>query len=168
MANYKLMIPWIKKWEGGYANDPDDAGGCTMQGITIATYQRYFGKDNTCSDLKNITDQQWEYIFKIGFWDKMQADEIKSQSVAELIVQMAWGSGAVTATKRIQKLLGVKVDGVIGPITLWHINKQNPRTLFTDLKDMREQWLVEISKKGNNKKYLKGWLNRLNDLKFVE
>ncbi|MDR1652479.1 MAG: peptidoglycan domain protein, partial [Prevotellaceae bacterium] len=28
----QLLINFIKKWEGGFANDPDDAGGATMAG----------------------------------------------------------------------------------------------------------------------------------------
>ena len=168
MANYKLMIPWIKKWEGGYANDPDDAGGCTMKGITIATYQRYFGKDKTCSDLKNITDDEWTYIFINGFWDKFKADQIENQSIAQLCVQMGWGSGTITAIKRIQRCLGCAADGIVGPITLSKINQKPARDVFEKLWQMRRLWLIEISKKGNNKKYLKGWLNRLDDLKLTE
>lgn len=168
MANYKLMIPWIKKWEGGYSNDPDDAGGCTMNGITIATYQRYFGKDKTCSDLKNITDDECTYIFINGFWDKFKADQIENQSIAQLCVQMGWGSGCVTAIKRIQRCLGCTADGIVGPITLNKLNQKPARDVFEKLWQMRRLWLIEISKKGNNKKYLKGWLNRLDTIKFTE
>lgn len=168
MADYKKMIPWILQWEGGYSNDKDDTGGCTMKGITIKTFQQYFGKDKTCEDLKKITDEQWEYIFKLGYWDKMKADEIKNQSVAQLIVQFAWGSGTVAATKKIQKLLGVKVDGVIGQITLFNINKQNPKELFEKLWNMRFDWLFEIAEKGNNRKFLKGWIKRLLSIKYQD
>ena len=166
MANYKLMIPWIKRWEGGWSNDKDDSGGCTMAGVTIKTFQQYYGKDQTCEDLKHITEQQWEHIFKTGYWDKMKADDINSQQVAELVVQMAWGSGPVTTTKRIQKLLGVKQDGVIGEITLWHINKQDPRELFEKLWNMRFDWLWEIGDTGKNKKFLKGWIKRLCSMRY--
>ena len=168
MADYKKMIPWIKKWEGGYANDPDDAGGCTMKGITIATYQRYFGNDKTCSDLRSITEDEWTYIFLNGFWNKMKADNIENQSIAELSVQMCWGSGTITAIKRIQRCLGCNPDGVVGPITLGKLNEGDHYEVWNKLWVMRYNWLVDISKNGNNKKYLKGWLNRLKSMKFEE
>lgn len=168
MAEWKKMIPWIKKWEGGWANDPDDSGGCTMKGITIVTYQRYFGKDKTCSDLKKITDDEWAYIFINGYWDKFKADYIENQSIAQLCVQMGWGSGVTTAIKRIQRCLGCTADGIVGPITLNKLNQKPYRETFNKLWNMRRQWLIDISKKGNNKKFLKGWLNRLDSIKFVE
>lgn len=165
MADYKQMVPWIKKWEGGWANDPDDAGGCTMMGITIVAYQKYFGRDKTCSDLRNITNDEWTYIFTKGYWDRMKADYIASQAVAEICVQMCWGSGPATAIKKIQKLLGCKQDGIVGPITLRLLNSEDEITMFNKLYDMRKAWLEAIAKKGNNKKFLRGWLNRLEDLR---
>ena len=121
MANAELMVPFIRKWEGGWADDPDDAGGCTMAGVTIATYQKYYGKDKTCDDLRFITQEEWLHIFKCGYWDKMKADQIDAKPHKEV---------------------------------------------FDKIWNMRYEWLCNIAKKGNNKKFLKGWLNRLNDIKF--
>ena len=166
MANIDKLVPLIKKWEGGYANDPDDAGGCTMKGITIGTFRKYYGNNKTCSDLRNITDTQWLHILKVGYWDKMQADNIVNQSIANLCVQMCWGSGPVTAIKKIQSCLGVTPDGVVGPKTLALLNNQNYKQTFDKLWNMRKAWLINIAQIGNNKKFLNGWLNRLNDYKF--
>lgn len=166
MADAKLMIPWIKKWEGGWANDPDDSGGCTMSGITIGTYQHYYGSDKTCEDLQYLTDDEWLYMFKRGYWDRFKADYIENQSIAQLCVQMGWGSGPVTAIKRIQQCLGCKADGIVGPKTLAALNGDNKEEIFNRLWTMRKEWLVRISKIGNNKKYLKGWLRRLDSIKF--
>lgn len=164
MANAELMVPHIKKYEGGWANDPDDAGGCTMSGITIGTFQYYFGQNKTCADLKRITESQWLHIFKKGFWDKMNADNITNQSLAQLCVDMVWMSGA-GAIKKIQAALGVAADGIVGKQTLGVLN-ENPRLAFYKLWVMRYNWLCEIAKKGNNKKFLKGWLRRLDSCKY--
>ena len=29
----------VKKFEGGYSNNSNDRGGCTMRGVTIATFR---------------------------------------------------------------------------------------------------------------------------------
>lgn len=166
MANAELMVPFIRKWEGGWANDPDDAGGCTMAGVTIATYQKYYGKDKTCDDLRFITQEEWLHIFKTGYWDKMKADQIENQSIAQLCVDMAWGSGSYWAIRKMQKAIGVKDDGIIGPKTLAALNAKPNKEVFDKIWNMRYEWLCNIAKKGNNKKFLKGWLNRLNDIKF--
>ena len=64
----KKLIPFILRWEGGFANDPADRGGATMKGITIGTFTTYRkskGKPTpTVTDLKNISDQEWGDVFK--------------------------------------------------------------------------------------------------------
>ena len=36
MADVRKLAPFILKWEGGFVNDPDDLGGATNMGVTIA------------------------------------------------------------------------------------------------------------------------------------
>ena len=166
MADARKMVPFIKKWEGGWANDPDDTGGCTMSGITIGTYRTYFGRNKTCEDLRRITEDNWLYVFKRGYWDKMRADEINNQSIAQLCVDMGWGSGCKTAIKKIQAALGLEADGIIGPLTLGALNNPNSRRVFETLWNMRYEWFNQIAKRGNNAKFLKGWLRRLRDITY--
>ena len=40
MARVEVLSPFILSWEGGYVNDPCDAGGATNKGVTIATWKR--------------------------------------------------------------------------------------------------------------------------------
>lgn len=144
MADINKLIPKILKHEGGYSNHPNDNGGCTMKGITIGVFRRYYGNDKTCEDLKKITDEQWLKIFKTGYWDKINADNIQNQSIANLCVDMAWGSGPITAAKKIQRVLGVTADGIIGKISLAAINNANQKELFDKLKEMRRIWFNNI------------------------
>ena len=58
MADAKKLIPFILKWEGGFANHPKDKGGATNKGITIATFRQYMGQDATVEQLKAMTDEQ--------------------------------------------------------------------------------------------------------------
>ena len=182
MADVKKYAKWVLKWEGGYVNDPLDAGGETNKGITIATWKAA-GYDvsekipevvtksnkkykNVTKSLYEMTDEQFIKILKEKYWDKWQADKIKSQSVAEMLVQWVWGSG-ITGIKEAQKVLGVVPDGVVGAKTLGAVNSCNPRELWEKLKKAREQFFRDLVKKRPaSQKYLQGWLNRLNDMKF--
>lgn len=169
MADINKIIPKIKQHEGGYSNHPNDTGGCTMKGITIGVFRRYYGKDKTCEDLKKITDEQWLTIFKTGYWDKINADKIKNQSIANLCVDMAWGSGPITAAKKIQRVLGVTADGIIGKVSLAAINNANQKELFDKLKEMRRIWLNNIVlAKPSQKVFIKGWQRRLDSYTFEE
>ena len=172
MADIKRLIPHILKWEGGFANDPADLGGATYRGITLATYEAYCRKKGyprpTVERLKNMPMEQWEDILKTMYWDKWKADAIRSQSVANMLVDWLWGSG-IYAIKIPQQMLGVSVDGIVGPKTIEAVNRRNPREFFDALKAERGAYYERICvSRPANRKFLKGWLNRLNSLKWED
>jgi lysozyme family protein len=162
MADYTKLIPFILKWEGGFANDPADAGGATMKGVTLATYRSVYGAGKTVKDLKNITKNEWNYIFKKKYWDKFKGDKINHQGVADMCVDWLWHSGSIAA-KKVQTILGVSADGIVGDKTIAAINAQNGDELFDKIKDARIKFVTNLANnRAGNKKFLKGWLNRIN------
>lgn len=166
MADYKKLKPFILKWEGGYAGNVDGAS-CTMKGITLATFRAYYGKNKNCKDLKNITDSQWDMIFIDKFWDRWLANNINSQSIANLLVDWLWNCGVYGITYP-QRVLGVKADGVVGNKTISAVNDYpNQEELFNKLWNSRKNYYISIAK-GNKKKFLNGWLNRLNEIKWED
>lgn len=166
MADYKKLVPFVLKWEGGFVNDKNDLGGCTNKGVTLATFQSYYGKGKTATDLKNITDEQWNTIFKQGFWDKWKGDGIADQNVANILVDWYWCSGNY-GIKIPQRVLGVTVDGVIGSKSISAVNAKDGKALFKQLKQERLDFIDRICQtRPQNKKYKKGWVNRINALKY--
>ena len=165
MAKAETLKPFILSWEGGYVNHPNDKGGPTNRGITLKTFRNFFGQGKSVTDLKNMTDAQWMYIFRKGYWNVCKADQINDQSIANLIVDWRWGSGE-TGTKRVQRCLSVKDDGIIGPITLAAINGCDGSTLFATLWKDREKHFKALASKNGQSVFLKGWLNRLNSIKY--
>jgi lysozyme family protein len=167
MADAKKLMPHILQWEGGFVNDPDDSGGATMKGVTLATFRKFYGKTATVAQLKAITDDQWLHIFKVGYWDKLRGDDINSQSVANTMVDWGYNSGPATAAKKVQAIVGVVADGAIGPKTIAAINAVSAKELFDKIQVARKAFYENIVKnKPSQQKFLKGWLNRLNSLKF--
>ena len=190
MAKVELLLPIILKWEGGFVNDPIDSGGATNMGVTLDTYKMYRKvhklKPPTISDLKKITDDEVLAILKEFYWDKMRADEINNQSIANLCVNTLWGSGT-SYIRTIQGVLCVKQDGVVGPVTLAAINNHpNQKILFQKLWERRKKFFEDIVAnsvsayerkigrkaterellKYTKKRFLRGWLNRLNFFQF--
>ena len=173
MAEVKRLVPHILKWEGGFVNDPDDLGGATCKGVTYRTYKLYCSRKKrpipSVGDLKRITDEEFSLILKEMYWDACRADKIQSQGVANAIVDWAWNSGTTTAAKEVQKVLGVKADGIIGDITLSAINSQSPLPLFGKIKAARVKYVERICKsRPENRKFYRGWMNRINDLQYEE
>ena len=107
-------------------------------------------------------------VLKPHYWDRWKADDIKSQSVANILVDWVWASGA-HGIKIPQRLLGVTVDGIVGPKTIAAVNARNPRELFDQIKIARFDFIEDICKKRPaNNKFKRGWMNRINDLRFEE
>ena len=169
MAKYEKLIPTVLKWEGGFVNHPSDPGGAPNSGVTLSTFRNVYGEDKTVQDLKNMTREQWEYIFKTRFWDRWKADDIDNQAIANLLVDWLWASG-VYGIKYPQEVLGVKTDGIVGLKTLAAINYYpNKKELFDKLWNRRKKHFEDIVRyRPQSKVFLKGWLRRLSDFKWFE
>ena len=161
MADYKILKPFILRWEGGFVNDPNDSGGATNKGVTLATFRRYKGASATVDDLKAITDGT--AIFKEMYWDKCKADEINSQSVANLIVDWYWMSGT-KAIKYVQRLIGTTEDGIVGKQTLAMLNAEGDGLVLPIYNYRKDFYHRIVANRPNQKRFLRGWLNRLNAL----
>lgn len=165
MANVEELIPFVKSFEGGWADVKGDRGGQTMMGITLATYRRVFGQSKSPEDLKNITEAEWNHIFRRYYWGKWRADQIQSQPIANLLVDWYWMSGSY-GVKLPQKVLMVTIDGVVGPITIKAINDYpDQKELFMKLWNERKLFFERIGK-GGQSKFLSGWMRRLNSIKW--
>ncbi|MBC8603942.1 peptidoglycan domain protein [Parabacteroides acidifaciens] len=170
MADVNKLAPFILQWEGGFVNDPDDLGGATNKGITLSTYESFCRRKGypkpTVERLKNISQTDWIEILKTMYWDKWKADQIMNQSVANILVDWVWASGGY-GIKRPQKILGVKVDGIVGSLTISAVNACDSRELFYAIKSDRIKFIDEICEsRPVNNKFKRGWLNRINAIKF--
>lgn len=169
MANHTHITPFIKKWEGEYGNDPDDAGGETRKGITYKTWVSVFG--DTHERFMAMSDDDWNFIFRKLFWDPMHGDEINSQIIADIIVDWMWCSGKKSPGKRVQTVLvqdfgcQIDIDGAIGKQSIRAINSIDEKALLKAIVEERFDFLNEICEaRPQNQKFLKGWQNRINDL----
>lgn len=177
MANHMDIVPFFYKWEGGLSRDLADSassypcptplkgisGYHTNKGVTYKAWVGVFGHSKDARFL-TMNDEDWGEIFKDKYWDKVKGDEIQYQSIANVLVSWAWGSGTVTAIKQMQRVLGVTRDGIIGKQTIGAIHASNEVELFEKCIKARESFFRYICERTpSNKKFLKGWLNRLAD-----
>lgn len=170
MADFDKYVPTLSKLEGYgvFTNNPYDAGGATMSGVTLSTFRAYFGSHKTVDDLKNMTYEQWHQIMKSGYWDKVGGGKIYNQSVAELIADFAVNCGPKTAVRQVQELLGETVDGIAGPMTLRAINTVPQEFLFNAIKAVREVYYRNLVDSDPGQAiFLKGWLNRIKRIHFT-
>jgi len=175
MADYTKIIPFIKNAEGGYVNDPTDAGGETNNGVTYKTWCAFYGSD-AHTRFMTMVDADWAVIFKKEYWDAVCADSINSQRIAEELAEWAWGSGRYYPSYSIQTVLhnyfgayALNMDGTIGAQTVQLINATDEKELYKHIVNERFKFLAHIPiNTPSQAKYIDGWINRLCNLLFTE
>jgi len=113
--------------EGGYTNDPNDKGGETNFGITVAV-ARAFGYTGP---MASMTQQVARDIYAQRYWHQPRFDDVDmaSELVAEELLDTGVNMGTATAGKFLQRALNVlnqgdktypniAVDGGVGNMTI--------------------------------------------------
>ena len=168
MADITPYLPLLKQEEGGFSDRPNDKGGPTNLGITLAEFQHYYGADKTVDDLKAMTDDEWLPIVKEEYWNAVKADNINDQQVAVAIVDFGFNSGQGTAVIKVQEILKVTpVSGYLGSITLAAINNADAETLCNAIADSREAYdRAIVANNPSQEGFLAGWISRTNRLRY--
>ena len=175
MADAKKIVPFILKWEAGTSKNPNDTaanfpvpdgtGVHTNKGITWGAWQAVNGgSDDSIERFYAMSEKDWWPIFKFQYWDKIGGDNINSQRIADILANWAWGSGASVPVIAVQKVLGIKTDGIAGKKTVAAINASNEADTFNKLKAENIAFFQKLGKLDKFKMFIKGWNNRLNDL----
>lgn len=181
MADYKVIVPFILKWEGGLSRATTDTasrnpspcpvkgvtGYHTNKGVTWATFTGLapkLGYTASCENFVVMPESIWGVIFKRGFWDEVGGDKLTSQAIANVAADFAWGAGPFQAVKRLQmainKVAGktvVTVDGKIGPATIAAANSSNQLALFNEYTTLKDAFYKSLP---GNEANQRGWSNR--------
>ena len=121
------LIEEVVKREGGYSNHPDDRGGETNWGITIAVARKH-GYDGA---MRSMPKSEAHAIYKRIYWLKPKLDQIYeiAPRIAAEMFDTGVNMGTATAISFLQRALNalnrqerdyqdLSVDRNIGPLTL--------------------------------------------------
>ena len=155
---FNAAIERVLANEGGYSNDPVDAGGETKFGICKRSYPNL--------DIKNLTIDEAKIIYYRDFWEPHLYAEFASFELAEKVFDLAVNVGSSKAHMLLQRALRavgnpVKEDGVLGKITLAAVNASNANELLAALKSEAAGYYRNIvTKNQSQNKFINGWLKR--------
>lgn len=167
MTRAEKFIPIILKNEGfsAYTNDSSDSGGETKYGIADMADGKKDGMTDTNFDgkadkkIKELTLQDAISIYKKKYFDPVKADSINNELLALHVFDHGVNAGTGRAIKMLQKVVGVHIDGIIGKETISKVNSGDYTNEFIQER-INYYTLIGV---GNNAKFLKGWLNRVNN-----
>jgi lysozyme family protein len=120
-SNFAAAIALVLKSEGGYVDNPKDNGGATNLGITRAVLASWRGVAPVTrlpkSAVANLTVAEATTIYRANYWQAIAGDDLPS-GLDYAVLDYAVNSAPARAAKALQTLLGVTVDGRIGPETV--------------------------------------------------
>lgn len=116
--NWQKCLETILHHEGGYVNHPEDPGGETNLGVTKRVYEEFGGT----KDMKDLTVEDVEPIYKKNYWDRVKADQLPS-GLDLCVFDFGVNAGTGRSAKFLQGMIGATQDGAIGPATLAKVNE---------------------------------------------
>ena len=139
--------------EGGFSNHPDDPGGATMYGVTevVARAEGYIGP------MRDLSLDFAKQVYRKRFWDACRCDQMPDV-IRYPLFDAAVNSGPSQAIKWLQVAVGVKADGVIGPITQQAVNVLPAQVTRQKMIGNRLRFMTNLN---NWPSFSKGWARRI-------
>ena len=184
MTSWEKALKFTLDYEGYYANDPDDEGGETVRGIARKKHPDWLGWaefDRMREKLgsphaaarDHVVEAMVHAFYRTEYWDKMRAEEMPWKPAMALF-DFAVNSGVKTAVKKLQMVVGVAADGVVGRNTLAAIREAFPGrwpvelgapdwdSALIEFLARRALYLLAIMfKKPKQRKWAMNWFRRL-------
>lgn len=153
---YRFVI-----WELEGGDKIHDRGAADPGGVTKFGFAQQYNPD---IDVRTLTDEQARARADERYWRPARCYEFPP-GLALMHFDCAFNQGVGTAIRLLQAAVGVRVDGVIGPVTVQAAQAWDPRALLKRYAKLRkEAWLRlnNVVEESNEN----GWLNRLLDVVF--
>lgn len=154
--NFDAAFDLLLGHEGGYSDHAADPGGKTRFGVTEAVAREVGYK----GDMRELPLDLAKRIYKDRYWDAIKAEQLPP-ALRYPLFDAAVNSGPGQAVKWLQRALGVKDDGVIGPQTIAAANAGNPDALRMRMLSQRLKFMAGLS---NWPAFSRGWAIRIASL----
>lgn len=141
---FSKALKFVLKWEGGYVNDPIDRGGATNKGITQRTYNKWLKAH--ClpeKDVKFITNEEVEKIYFQYYWL-----EANCHNMTDIFAVLCFDSAVNHGVGRVKQFLEAA-------------EYKYPEKFIEARKNF---YLRIVEKNPSQRKYLNGWMNRIEKL----
>jgi lysozyme family protein len=147
--------------EGVYSNDPSDPGNWTGGTYNVGTLKgtKYgvSAKAYPDLDIEALTLEQAQAIYHRDYWEALRCDDL-SGPVASILFKQAVNQGVRSCAIRLQKVLNLSTDGVIGIKTIAAANSADPKTLVVDFLAESLLFYTTLPTWGT---YGRGWTRRV-------
>lgn len=171
---FQTILKKLFDAEGFFSDHPNDLGGATKYGITIASLARYRNGAASKQDVQDLTEADAMKFYFECFWAPLRCEEYKSALLAHIIFDQAVNRGLTVVVRDIQRILQnefdlhIQIDGVMGNHTVGMLNKVDASLFATYfIFSAQDQYCRIVQKNPSQLVFLAGWINRTQNL-FLE
>ena len=134
--DFDTCLAFTLREEGGFVDDPEDPGGATNMGITLATLRTWTDDPAIgVAQVRAITLKTAEAIYGALYWNPIRGDALP-RGVDLSVFDFGVNAGPRRSAILLQEALGFQgdeIDGCIGPQTLAAAGKADARLLVQNL-----------------------------------
>lgn len=168
-SKFKTCLTHVLRFEGvipekglkGNVDHPKDPGGRTGSGILQREYNEWLaGRGRAAKDVWEMSDNDRDAIYWERYWDQVKGDDYPLP-VSMLLFDTAVLNGVGASKKLAQKTVGVRQDGIIGPITKAALNAVDKSEFLERFQHHRRAYLKTRPAWPT---FGEGWFNRMDKL----
>ena len=162
--NFDRCLEMLLHHEGGFTADKFDPGndgdgygnqGSTNMGVTAKVYAAFTGQPAPIEVMQKLTVVDVAPIYKQNYWDRVRADDLPS-GVDWAVFDWQVNSGNRSA-KALQRNVGAKADGAVGPMTLQAVANHDPEDIIRNMHSSRDTFYRQLKLFD---RYGRGWTRR--------
>lgn len=142
-GNFPRSLEMLLEHEGGFVHHPRDPGGMTNLGVTKAAWEEHVGHRVDEAVMRRLTPETVAPFYKEKYWDKVKGDYLPA-GVDHAVFDFAVNSGVSRASKSLQRVVGLRPDGIIGTRTLDAVGKMDPAEIVARLSSDRLAFLQKL------------------------
>jgi lysozyme family protein len=167
MSDFDRAFLIVVGVEGEFSDDPKDpgnwTGGKTGQGTLKGTRYGISAAAYPNEDIRNLTLDRAKVIYYLDYWQRIRGNDL-AWPLNLALFDAAVQHGPTTAISLLQKAVGAKADGNLGPITLARVRALKPDEAAALLMRQRTRFYSQLD---TWPKYGDGWINRLFRVAFA-
>ena len=161
-STYDEALRRLLLHEGGYSNHPEDPGGPTNFGITLADYRKYMKPGANAEDVRAMRIEDAKAIYRSKYWMALRCGDLPA-GVDYSVFDYGVNSGVGRAGKVLRRVVGLPDDTwTVTDEVLREVARRDTKAVIAAINDERLRFLEGLS---TWPVFGSGWSQRVSDLR---
>lgn len=159
---YRLTL--TEERDGVFTDNPNDPGGATKSGVIQTTYDDWRRRQHLVPQSVRLMDQAEQRAIYLEFWEACYGHVLPAP-LNGVTFDFAVNASPRRALKRLQYVVGVVQDGIIGPKTLAAIQARPLPQVVNDYLWVRVAYYEALARANHKLASFWGWIPRVRRLR---